>query len=131
MEAKLKRRKNARAALVRAALWACVLFTAGVFLLLVAFDLQAKPLGPIVFSQIEIDRPGRWMPAGQQVIGQLQHVGAIARTHQRLGGYFILGRNMQLTAAIGVTPAAATGAGVTLFHLSSTTSPPSAGPRPK
>ena len=39
MEAKLKRRKNARAALVRAALWACVLFTAGVFLLLVAYVL--------------------------------------------------------------------------------------------
>lgn len=39
MEVKLKRRKNTRAALVRAALWACALLTAGVFLLLVAYVL--------------------------------------------------------------------------------------------
>lgn len=39
MEARLKRRKNRRAALVRAALWACALLTTGVFLLLVVYVL--------------------------------------------------------------------------------------------
>lgn len=39
MEARLKRRKNCRAILVRAALWACALVTAGVFLLLVVYVL--------------------------------------------------------------------------------------------
>ena len=39
MEARLKRRKNCRVILVRAALWLCTLFTAGVFVLLVIYVL--------------------------------------------------------------------------------------------
>src|SRR5690606_21685051 len=53
----------------------------------VAFDAQSQPLRALarLVVQRQLFRPRLRVPAGQQVSGVLEHIGAVARAHQRFG----------------------------------------------
>jgi CheY-like chemotaxis protein len=74
-------------------------------------DLQSQPFRLRPMRQVEHRRPRRGMPGGEQVVFTAQHIGAVARAHQRLG----IGRGdarMQAAAALGIGSRAPAGTGL-------------------